>query len=86
MTSTGFNGNQLEFSLSFEYPKHVSTGSKPDVLYIEIVDPDFFSSTENSSRIPAGYMLKFTLPKMLESQFLGAIDIENAQRGVEIGI
>ena len=56
------------FNMEFDNPTAVSTGSKPDAIIAKLINPDFFSSQESAGFIEKDTLIRFTLPKMLDSQ------------------
>ena len=77
ITSAENQGDKLQFTIIAEFPSYISIGSKPDLLDIEIVNSEFFTSTESGAKIEAGYKIQFTLPKMMQSEIFG-INLEEA--------
>ena len=61
-------GTDLMFNMEFDNPSAISVGSKPDAIIAKLVNPDFFSSQESAGFIAKDTAIKFTLPRMLESQ------------------
>ena len=63
----------------------MSIGSTDDELVVEIVEPDFFSSSTSGTKIPVGFEITNKLPRMVQSkEFKSAVNAVNT--GIQIGI
>ena len=64
VTTKVIDNNRIDLSARFDKPAAVSIGSKPDILIIEVMNPEFFASRSTGSMIEDGHTWIMNLPKM----------------------
>lgn len=66
MELTGFTSTSLFMTLNFESPLSISIGEQPDIVTVEIVEPDLFISKESGKSISS---TKTKIKKPVPKQF-----------------
>ena len=70
-----FDESSMNLRFLFDNPLSLSYGVEPDVLVIEFVEPDLFTSKETGKSLPAGTIITKPIPKQFkdESSFSVAV-------------
>ena len=58
----------LSLKFKFENPLSLSIGDKPDILTIEFVEPELFTSKETGKTLPPKSVITYAIPKQFPSE------------------